>query len=120
MVAVGVQATIERPPLFNGTPSAEPSFAYTDLRGIGKVDIDDLLEQDPGLVHDLHETMRTLLMSSNTGSMCVTYEVFGWSAAREKALRGRQLRKKLNLIGVTLPADVEEMIDEMDPVMAGG
>ena len=47
------------------------------------------------------------LMFSNTGSMRVTFEVLGWSAEREKALRGRQLRKKLNLIGVTLPGDVE-------------
>ena len=82
--------------------------------------IRELLNDDPGLVHDLHETMRTLLMFSNTGSLRVTFEVLGWSAQREKALRGRQLRKKLNLIGVALPADVEAMIDEMDPVMAGG
>ena len=82
--------------------------------------IRELLNEDPGLVHDLHETMRTLLTFSNTGSMRVTYEVLGWSAQREKALRGRQLRKKLNLVGVALPADVEAMIDEMDPVMAGG
>ena len=82
--------------------------------------IRELLNDDPGLVHDLHETMRTLLMFANTGSMRVDLGVLGWSAEREKALRGRQLRKKLNLVGVALPADVEEMIDQMDPVMAGG
>ena len=37
-----------RPPLVNGTSAPEPSFAYTDLRGIGTVDIDDLLDY----VHD--------------------------------------------------------------------
>ena len=82
--------------------------------------IRELLREDAGLVRDLHETMRTLLAFSNTGSMAVAFEVLGWSAQRETALRGRQLRKKLNLLGVTLPADVEAMIDEMDPLMAGG
>ncbi|MCY4483999.1 MAG: hypothetical protein OXC12_14075 [Spirochaetaceae bacterium] len=82
--------------------------------------IRELLNDDPGLVRDLHETMRTLLTFANTGSMRVDLGVLGWSAEREKAFRGRQLRKKLNLVGVALPADVEEMIDEMDPVMAGG
>ena len=82
--------------------------------------IRELLNDDPGLVRDLHETMRTLLTFANTGSMRVDLGVLGWSAEREKAFRGRQLRKKLNLVGVALPADVEKMIDEMDPVMAGG
>ena len=39
---------IDRPPLVNGASAPEPSFAYTDLRGIGRVDIDDLLDY----VHD--------------------------------------------------------------------
>ncbi len=30
--------------------------------------------------------MRTLLMFSNTGSLRVTYEVLGWSAAWDQAL----------------------------------
>ena len=41
-------STIDRSPLVNGASVPEPSFAYTDLRGIGKVDIDDLLDY----VHD--------------------------------------------------------------------
>ena len=82
--------------------------------------IRELLRQEPGLVHDLHETMRTLLAFSNTGGKRVTFEVLGWSAQREQALRGRQLRKKLNLLGAALPADVEALIDQMDPLLAGG
>ena len=80
--------------------------------------IRELLNDDPGLVRDLHETMRTLLTFANTGSMRVDLGVLGWSAEREKAFRGRQLRKKLNLVGVALPGRRREMIDEMDPVMA--
>ena len=37
-------STIDRSPLVNGASVPEPSFAYTDLRGIGRVDIDDLLD----------------------------------------------------------------------------
>ena len=48
--------------------------------------IRELLNDDPGLVHDLHETMRTLLTFANTGSMRVDLGVLGWSAEREKAL----------------------------------
>lgn len=41
-------ALVEPPPPARGGAAPEPSFAYTDLRGIGKVDIDDLLDY----VHD--------------------------------------------------------------------
>ena len=37
-------ALVEHPPPARGAAAPEPSFAYTDLRGIGKVDIDDLLD----------------------------------------------------------------------------
>jgi ribonucleoside-diphosphate reductase beta chain len=82
--------------------------------------IREQLDQDPGLVKDLLETLRTLLIMSSTSSAYVMYEAIGWTEEKVRALLGHQLDRELKLIGVTLPDDLREMVDKMDPVLAGG
>ncbi len=82
--------------------------------------IRELLDEDPTLVRDLHETLKTLLIMSGTSSTYVQYEPLGWTEDSVRSLLGHQLRRKLRLVGVELPADLEEMVDKMDPVLAGG
>jgi ribonucleoside-diphosphate reductase beta chain len=82
--------------------------------------IRELLDEDPALVKDLFETLRTLLIMSSTSSAYVMYEAIGWTEERVRALLAHQLERKLKLIGVTLPEDLREMVDKMDPVLAGG
>lgn len=82
--------------------------------------IRELLDDDPSLVDDLHETLRTLLTLSSTSSAYVLYEAIGWSEDAVRSLLANQLDRKLKLVGVTLPDDLREMVDKMDPVLAGG
>jgi hypothetical protein len=37
-----------------------------------------------------------------------------------RSLLGHQLRRKLRVIGVELPEEIEALVDKMDPVLAGG
>ena len=100
---------------FTATCRDEARHVHGGLRFIR-----ELLDEDPSLVDDLHETLRTLLIMSSTSSAYVLYEAIGWSEDAVRNLLGNQLDRKLNLIGVTLPDDIREMVDKMDPVLAGG
>lgn len=82
--------------------------------------IRELLDEDPEYVRDIHETLRTLLIMSGTASAYVAYEPLGWTEDEVRSLLGHQLRRKLKLVGVELPEDISEMVEKMDPVLAGG
>ncbi|HVS62608.1 MAG TPA: ribonucleotide reductase [Thermoanaerobaculia bacterium] len=82
--------------------------------------IRELLDDEPSLVKDLFETLRTLLIMSSTSSAYVMYEAIGWTEERVRSLLAHQLERKLKLVGVELPEDLQEMVDKMDPVLAGG
>jgi ribonucleoside-diphosphate reductase beta chain len=80
----------------------------------------DLLDSDPGYVTDLHNTLRTLLTMSGARSGYVYYEPIGWSEERVQELFQNQLRRKLAMIGVSLPPDLEERLSQAKPTLAGG
>jgi ribonucleoside-diphosphate reductase beta chain len=80
----------------------------------------DLLDEDPAYVKDLHDTLRCLLTMSAARSSYVYYEPLGWSEDRVTELFMNQLHRKLAMIGVTLPADMEEMLSATKPTLAGG
>lgn len=81
----------------------------------------EMLEEDPKLIDDLWETMRTILIMSSTSSNYVVYEPIGWTEDRVRQLLGHQTRRKLRVVGIEhIPEDIEEMIENMDPVLAGG
>jgi ribonucleoside-diphosphate reductase beta chain len=80
----------------------------------------DLLAQDPSYVKDLHDTLRTLLTMSAARSGYIYYEPLGWSEERVQMLFMNQLHKKLAMVGVSLPADLEDMLSMVKPTLAGG
>jgi ribonucleoside-diphosphate reductase beta chain len=80
----------------------------------------DLLDEDPSYVKDMHDTLRTLLTLSAARSGYIYYEPLGWSEERVQDLFMDQLHKKLAMIGVSLPPDLEDMIKMVKPTLAGG
>jgi len=80
----------------------------------------DLVNEDPAYVRDLHDTLRTLLTMSAARSSYIYYEALGWSDERVTELFGSQLRRKLAMVGVSLPDDLEEMVSSIKPTLAGG
>lgn len=79
-----------------------------------------LLDEDPHYVKDIHDTLRTLLTMSAARSGYVYYEPLGWSEERVQDLFMDQLHKKLAMVGVSLPADLETMLSMAKPTLAGG
>jgi ribonucleoside-diphosphate reductase beta chain len=82
--------------------------------------IRDLIAMDPTLVKDLHDTLRTLLTMSAARSSYIYYEPLGWSEDRVQALFMNQLHRKLAMVGVSLPAELEDMLSMVKPTLAGG
>jgi ribonucleoside-diphosphate reductase beta chain len=80
----------------------------------------DLLAENPALVTDLHDTLRTLLTMSAARSGYIYYEPLGWTEDRVSELFGSQLQRKLNMVGVSLPPDLEERLSAVKPTLAGG
>src|SRR6185437_6115923 len=80
----------------------------------------DLLAEDPNYVRDLHDTLRPLLTMGADRSGYIYYETLGWSEERVEALFMNQLQRKLAMVGVTLPADLEDMLSMVKPTLAGG
>jgi ribonucleoside-diphosphate reductase beta chain len=82
--------------------------------------IRDLLDDDPTLVRDIHDTLRTLMFMSSARSGYVAYEPLGWTEERVSELFLDQMRRKLAMVGISLPQDLEDMIEQLKPTLAGG
>ena len=80
----------------------------------------ELLNEDPAYVKDLLDTLRTLLTMSAARSSYIYYEPLGWSDDRVTELFMNQLNRKLGMVGVTLPPDMQEMLSDVKPTLAGG
>jgi hypothetical protein len=53
-------------------------------------------------------------------SSYIYYEPLGWSDDRVTELFMNQLNRKLAMVGVTLPPDMQEMLSKTKPTLAGG
>ena len=80
----------------------------------------ELLNEDPAYVKDLFDTLRALLTMSAARSSYIYYEPLGWSEDRVTELFMNQLHRKLGMVGVTLPPDMQEMLSATKPTLAGG
>ena len=80
----------------------------------------ELIDEDARYVRDLHDTLRTLLTMGGARSGYIAYEPLGWSEERVQELFRSQLLRKLAMVGVSLPPDLEEMLALVKPTMAGG
>jgi ribonucleoside-diphosphate reductase beta chain len=82
--------------------------------------LQDAVRQDPAMISEIHDTLRTILSLSGVISRRVYYEPLGWTDEEVRLLFFQQLRRKLNDVGIDIPPDIEERLQRIKPVLAGG
>jgi ribonucleoside-diphosphate reductase beta chain len=82
--------------------------------------LQDAVRKDPTMINEIHETLRTILALSGVASREIIYEPLGWTQDEVRMLFFQQLGRKLNDVGIGLPADLENLIQQVQPVLAGG
>jgi ribonucleoside-diphosphate reductase beta chain len=80
----------------------------------------DSVREDPRLLREIHETLRTILAINGATSRRVALEALGWSPEEVRRLMIRQLAMKLADVGIGLPPDIQAMIRNIEPELAGG
>jgi ribonucleoside-diphosphate reductase beta chain len=82
--------------------------------------LQDAVRKDPTMINEIHETLKTILSVSGVVSRRVYYEPLGWTEEEVRVLFFQQLRRKLNDVGITLSPELEELLEKVQPVLAGG
>jgi ribonucleoside-diphosphate reductase beta chain len=72
------------------------------------------------MIKEIHDTLRTILTLSAVASRRIVYEPLGWTEAEVRMLFFQQLRRKLSDVGIDLAPDIEAMIAQVQPTLAGG
>ena len=80
----------------------------------------DAVRKDPTMINEIHDTLRTILSVSGVVSRRIYYEPLGWTDDEVRALFFLQLRRKLNDVGIGLSPDLEDLLEKVQPVLAGG
>jgi ribonucleoside-diphosphate reductase beta chain len=80
----------------------------------------DSVQEDPRLLREIHETLRTILAINGATSRRLMLEALGWSPEEVRRLMIRQLTMKLSDVGIGLSPDLEQMISRIQPELAGG
>jgi ribonucleoside-diphosphate reductase beta chain len=82
--------------------------------------LQDAVRKEPAMIHQIHDTLRTILSISGVNSRPIAYEPLGWTEDEVRMLFFQQLRRKLNDVGIDLSADLEDLLQRVQPVLAGG
>ena len=82
--------------------------------------LQDAVRKDPTMINEIHDTLRTILSVSGVVSRRVYYEPLGWTDEEVRVLFFQQLRRKLNDVGIGLSPDLEDLLQKVQPVLAGG
>jgi ribonucleoside-diphosphate reductase beta chain len=80
----------------------------------------DSVQEDPRLLLQIHETLRTILAINGATSRRLALESLGWSPEEVRRLMIRQLHMKLVDVGIALPSDIQDMVARVEPELAGG
>ncbi|MFI7135305.1 ribonucleotide-diphosphate reductase subunit beta [Nonomuraea sp. NPDC050153] len=80
----------------------------------------DSVQEDPRLLLQIHETLRTILAINGATSRRLALESLGWSPEEVRRLMIRQLHMKLVDVGIALPPDIQDMVARIAPELAGG
>jgi ribonucleoside-diphosphate reductase beta chain len=78
------------------------------------------VRKDPTMIKEIHDTLRTILYVSGVTSRQIYYEPLGWTEDEVRMLFFQQLRRKLNDVGIDLAPDLEDLLQQVQPVLAGG
>src|SRR5690348_10167303 len=80
----------------------------------------DAVRRDPSMINEIHDTLRTILSLAGVVSRRIYYEPLGWTTDEVRMLFSQQLRRKLGDVGIDLPPDLEDRLQRVQPVLAGG
>jgi ribonucleoside-diphosphate reductase beta chain len=80
----------------------------------------DAVQSDPAMLHEIHETLRTILWMNGAVSRRLALESLGWTPEEVRRLMIRQLTLKLSDVGIDLPPDLREQVERIEPELAGG
>jgi ribonucleoside-diphosphate reductase beta chain len=80
----------------------------------------DAVQDDPRMLTEIHDTLRTILSINGATSRRIALEALGWSPEEVRRLMIRQLKMKLTDVGISLPPDIQEMVNRIEPELAGG
>src|ERR1700743_761983 len=82
--------------------------------------LQDAVRKDPTMISEIHDTLRTILSVSGVVSRRIYYEPLGWTDDEVRVLFFQQLRRKLNDVGMGLSPALEDLLQKVQPVLAGG
>jgi ribonucleoside-diphosphate reductase beta chain len=82
--------------------------------------LQDAVRKDPSMISEIHDTLRTILSLSGVASRRIYFEPLGWTEQEVQTLFFQQLRRKLNDVGIDLPPDLEALLEQVQPTLAGG
>lgn len=80
----------------------------------------EAVEEDPRMLLEIHETLRVILSMNGAASRALGLEALGWTPDEVRRLMIRQLKMKLSDVGIKLAPDLEEMVEKIEPELAGG
>lgn len=80
----------------------------------------DSVQEDPRLLLQIHETLRTILAINGAASRRLALESLGWTPEEVRRLMIRQLHMKLTDVGIAIPPDIQDMVARIEPELAGG
>jgi hypothetical protein len=82
--------------------------------------LQDAVRKDPSMITEIHNTLRTILSLSGVASRRIYFEPLGWTEEEVQILFFQQLRRKLGDVGIGLTPDLEELLGQVQPTLAGG
>lgn len=82
--------------------------------------LQDAVSKDPRMLKEIHDTLRTIFLISGVNSRQIYYEPLGWTEKEVRILFFQQLRRKLKDVGISLSDELEALLEQITPVLAGG
>lgn len=82
--------------------------------------LQDAVRRDPTMLTEIHDTLRAILTISGVSSRKLYYEPLGWTEDEVRVLLIQQLRRKCNDVGISLSQELEDLLVQIEPVLAGG
>ncbi|NTY63197.1 ribonucleotide reductase [Mycolicibacterium sphagni] len=89
------------------------------VRG-GLLFLQDALRRDPAVVSEIHDTLHTILTVSGVSSRRSFHEPLGWSEDEMRLLVCSHLRRRCDVLGIALPADLENLLVPIQQKDVGG
>src|SRR6201989_3002580 len=78
------------------------------------------VRKDPSMINEIHDTLRTILSLSGVNSRQIYYEPLGWTQDEVRILFFQQQRRQLDYVGIYPCSDIQNLLQKVQPVLAGG